>query len=145
MLKEVALLSPIFITLFWVLVFMFQGEKKDIAKLSLGIFMFFAFLNYFSHAVYFSNQYRLYSYFESIYIFSVLSLYPLYYNYVLSLTSNRFKLKEQWKGFIPAFVFAFLALFMTLLLTPQEEIFYVQEILIHKNLTGLDMNTLENT
>ena len=50
--------------------------------------MLSAFGLYCSHAVFFSNQYSLYSYFEPIYVFSMLSILPLYYIYTLSLTST---------------------------------------------------------
>ena len=142
MLKDIALLSPIFITFFWSLVFFIQFGKKDKPKFNLGVFMVLAFLLYCSHAIFFSKQYMLYSYIECIYIFSMLSLYPLYYNYLLLLTTDKLNLKKKVLRLLPAFFFGFLALLMTLILNPDERVLYVKETLINKNLKGLNFNTL---
>lgn len=142
MLKHIALLSPIFITFFWSLVFFIQFGKKDKPKMQLGIFMVVAFLLYCSHAIFFSEQYQLYSYIEGIYIFSMLSLYPLYYNYLLSLTIEKINFKRKLFRLLPASVFGILALIMTFVLSDEERIVYVKDILIDKNLSGLNLSSL---
>ncbi len=141
MIKDIALLSPIFITFFWSIVFFIQYGKKDKLKFSLGIFMVLAFFLYSSHAIFFSKEYNLYSYIEFIYIFSMLSLYPLYYNYLLLLT-DKWNLKKALIRFTPALFFGFLALLMTFMLNPEERILYVKETLIDNNLKGLSFDTL---
>ena len=141
MIKDIALLSPIYITFFWSIVFFIQFEKKDKPKFNLGIFMVLAFFLYCSHAIFFSNKYYLYSYIEFIYIFSMLSLYPLFYNYLLLLT-DKWNLKKTLIRFTPALLFGFLALLMTLMLNPGERVLYVKETLIDNNLKGLSFNTL---
>jgi AraC-like DNA-binding protein len=142
MLKHFALLSPIFITFFWSLVFFIQFGKKDKPKLHLGIFMVVSFLLYCSHAIFFSKQYHLYSYVEGFYIFSMLSLYPLYYNYLLMLTIEKINLKRKFYRLLPAIVFGILALTMTLILSEQERILYVKDTLIGKNLRGINFSSL---
>lgn len=142
MIKEIALLSPIFITFFWGLVFFIRFRKKNKSKFNLGIFMAFAFLLYCSHAIFFNDLYQLYSFIESIYIFSMLSLYPLYYNYLLVLTTDKLVWKKKILHFLPALFFGFLALVITLILSPDERVFYVKETLLHKNLKGLNFDTL---
>lgn len=142
MLKHIALLSPIFITFFWSLVFFIQIGKKDKPKLHLGILMVVAFFLYCSHAIFFSKQYQLYSYIEGIYIFSMLSLYPLYYNYLLKLTIE--KINNKWKllRLLPASIFGILTLMITLLLSEEEHIIYVKDMLIEKKLSGLNFSSL---
>lgn len=142
MIKEIAILSPVFTTLFWGINFFIQGGKKDNSKFNLGIFMLFAFLVYCSHAIYFTSQYNLYSYFEAIYIFSMLSVYPMYYTYIISLTSSRFELRKKMNRFLPAFLFSLIAIIMALLLTKEQQILYVKETLIDKNLKDLNVNNL---
>lgn len=137
-----ALLSPIFASFFWGLVFFLQVKKSDKINFNIGIFMLLAFLLYCSHAVFFNHLYLVYSYFESIYIFTMLSVYPMYFIYVLNLTDNSVKLKKQLKHFIPATTFFVLSLIMTLILSQEERIIYVKEILIEKNLKGLNINTV---
>jgi AraC-like DNA-binding protein len=142
MLKDIALLSPIYISLFWSIVLLIQPGKRDDPKINLGFFMIFGFLIYCSHAIFFSKLYHLYSYFEGIYIFSMLSVYPLYYNYLLLLTTNKPNVRNKILRFLPAFIFSLLALFTTLILTPDDRILYVKETLIDKNLKGLNLHTL---
>jgi len=108
----------------------------------MGILMVLAFLLYSSHAIFFNNLYKLYSNLESIYIFSMLSLYPMYYIYLLSLTSSKLILKQHLIHFIPALIFSFAAFVMVLILTPEEQIIYVKETLINRNLKGLNLSTL---
>ena len=140
MIKELALLSPIFITLFWSLVFIIQIGSKDKSKFLLGAFMVHAFLLYTSHAIFFNNLPHLYSFIESIYILSMLSLYPVFYNYILLLTTGEYCPKKYYH-FIPALVFSFVALMMTLFLSPEQRIFYVEETLLNRNLKGLNIST----
>lgn len=142
MLKEITILTPIFITLFWALVFFIQMGKTDKPKFILGIFMILAFFLYCSHAIFFSKLYDLYSYIECIYIFSMLSVYPMYFIYLSLLATEKLNLKRQLIHFIPALFFGVLALITTLLLTPEERIIYVKEILIENNLKGLIISTL---
>jgi AraC-like DNA-binding protein len=142
MLKEIALLTPIYVSLFWGLFFFIQIGNTDKSKMNMGIFMAVAFLLYCSHAIFFNNLYELYSYIEGVYIFSMLSLYPLYYVYLLSLTSKKLIYKQYIIHFIPALVFSLAAFIMVLVLTPEEQIIYVKEILIDKNLKGLNLSTL---
>lgn len=142
MLKEVALLSPIFITFFWSLVFFIQFGRKDKVKYHLGFFMVFAFLLYCSHAIFFSKQYYLYSLIEGVYIFSMLSLYPIYYGYLLLVSGKKRDLKKELFRFAPALIFCILIFVLTLVLNKDEQIKYVKEILMDKNLKDLNITSL---
>ena len=142
MLKNIALLSPIFVTLFWSLIFFIQIGKTDKSKINLGILMLMAFVLYISHAIFFNNFYLLYSYIECFYIFSMLSLYPIYYLYLVSLSTNKLVFKQQLIHFVPALIFSVAIFIMTMISTPEERIIYVKEILIDKNLKELNLSTL---
>ena len=141
MIKDIALLSPIYITFFWSIVLFVQFGEKNKPKFGLGIFMVLAFFLYCSHAIFFSKEYYLYSYIEFIYIFSMLALHPLFYNYLL-LLSDKWNLKKTLIRLTPAIFLGFLALLMTLMLNPEERVLYVKETLIDKNLKELNLNTL---
>lgn len=142
MIKDIAILSPVFITLFWSLVFFIQPQKKDKAKLSLGKFMSVAFILYFTHAIFFTQQLKLYAYLESVYILTVLSVYPLYYFYLRIISSTELSLKHKILHLLPGFLISCCALSLTLLLSPNERVLYVQEILIDKNLKQLNFSNL---
>ena len=141
MLKNIALLSPIFVTLFWSLIFFIQIGKTDKSKINLGILMLMAFVLYISHAIFFNNFYLLYSYIECFYIFSMLSLYPIYYLYLVSLSTNKIVFKHLIH-FFPALLFSVAIFLITMISTPEERIIYVKEILIDKNLKELNLSTL---
>ena len=141
MLKDIALLSPIFVTLFWSLIFFIQVGRTDKSKINLGILMLMAFVLYISHAIFFNNYYKIYSYIECIYIFSMLSLYPIYYLYLVSLSTNKIVFKHLIH-FFPALIFSVAIFILTMISTPEERGIYVKEILIDKNLKELNLSTL---
>lgn len=73
----------------------------------------------------------------------MLSVYPLYYVYILLRTNEDAGFKPQFRHFIPAIVFSFLSLATTFFLSPEQRIFYVQDVLIDKNLKGINLSSIE--
>lgn len=142
MIKAIALLSPIYVTSFWAFVFLVQKGEPNKPKYYLGTFMVLALLLYCTHAIFFSELYNLYAYFESLYFLTMLSVYPLYYIYILLRTTEDAGFKLQFNHFIPALIFSTLSLATTLLLSNEERIFYVQDVLIDKNLRGINLSTM---
>jgi len=142
MIKEIAVLTPIYVALFWSLNLFLQKDKLTKPKLYLGLIMVFAFVLYCSHAIFFNNRYHLYSFVETVYIISFLSVFPLYYIYIRFVTTEGMGLKQQLLHFLPAAVFGILSLTLTLILTREERIFYVQETLIVWNLKDLNLATI---
>ena len=142
MIKEIALLSPIYVTFFWAIVFLVRKNDSDKPKSYLGVLMLVAFMLYCSHAVFFSGLYHFYSYIESVYILTMLSVYPLYFLYILFSTTDNPGIKKQVLHFIPALALGILSLLTTFLLNTDERIFYVQDTLVEKNLKGLNWNTI---
>uniref|UniRef100_UPI0032169149 helix-turn-helix domain-containing protein n=1 Tax=uncultured Draconibacterium sp. TaxID=1573823 RepID=UPI0032169149 len=94
-------------------------------------------LLYGTHAIYFSKLYAVYSYFESVYILTGLSIYPIYYIYILLRAGHNAGIKTHYKHFLPAIVLAVLSLFSTFLLPPEQRVSYVRDILINKNLGSI--------
>jgi len=141
MIKAIALLTPIYVTSFWSFAFLIQKGERNRSKMYLGFFMLLAFMLYCTHAIFFSQLYKLYSYFESLYLFTMLSVYPLYYIYILLRTNENAGFKPQILHFLPAFVFSFLSLVTTFFLSPEQRIFYVQDVLIDKNLKEINFSS----
>lgn len=142
MVKEIALLSPIFVTFFWGTVFFSQIGWRDKAKQNLGVFMALAFSLYCSHAIFFSHHYHAYSLIECVYIFSMLSLYPMYFFYLKLLTVERISVRQQLPHYIPALFFSVVAFVTTLFLDASEREVYVKHILINRNLKGIEFGNL---
>ncbi|MDX8337719.1 helix-turn-helix domain-containing protein [Draconibacterium sp. IB214405] len=142
MTTSIALLSPIYVTVFWSILFLSQKKSANPPRWILGIYMLLAALLYVSHAIFFSRMYFLYSFFESIYIYSGLSLYPLFYTYILKLTTIKLKLPRHYFHFIPGILLGLISLIITFFLSHEQRIYYVKYILIETNLQGVNLNTL---
>lgn len=142
MIKAIALLTPVYVSLFWCILFFFGSTNKNKAKKTLGFFMLMATFLYISHTIYFCQQYQLYSFFESVYIFSLLSLYPLFYRYIVVLSGGKHKLKNFNLHFLPAITLSIMSLILTFLLSADERIYYVKSILIENNLKRLNFRSI---
>lgn len=142
MIQTIALLSPIYVTLFWSLTFLFQQKSVNKPRWILGIFLFFACLLYVSHIIFFSRLYHLYAFFEGIYLYTGLTLYPLFYTYILKLTTIRLKFPRHLYHFLPGILFGLFTFVLTLILTPEQRIYYVKHILIESNLKDISFSTL---
>jgi len=142
MIKEIAIFSPIYISLFWSIVFLIQDGEKDSAKRQLGFFMILAVLLYSCHGIFFSKLFRLYASVEFIYVFTMLALYPMYFLYLKKITSDDFNLKICLLHLIPAITFSALVGGLTVFLSSEEKILYVKVVLIEKNLKELNLNTI---
>nr|WP_321354001.1 helix-turn-helix domain-containing protein [uncultured Draconibacterium sp.] len=142
MIQTIALLSPIYVTLFWAIVFLSQKKSDNVPRWILGIFLLLACLLYVSHAIFFSRLYLLYSFLESIYLYAILTLYPLFYTYILKVATVRLKVSQHIYHFVPGIIFGLSTLTLTLILSPEQRIYYVKYILIETNLKGINFNTL---
>lgn len=107
MLKTILLLNPVYVTFFWALVLNFYRKSKHTPKAFLGKFMTVAFLLYLSHLLYFSNQLDVYRYFDSLYTWASLLVFPLYHIYIRLLTVEKtFSLSHHAKFLLlPTLIF----------------------------------------
>jgi AraC-like DNA-binding protein len=130
---QMLVFSPMYIALFWAIVLLLFPGKKNRAKHFLGIFMGVAALLYFSHAVFFSHQHRLYLFIDSFYIFANLSVYPLYYWFLRLLTVDTdYRLNNLWH-LVPAVLFSMLTALLYILMDDplsyiQSELFKLDQI-----------------
>lgn len=95
--KDIILTLPFFVTFFWAITLWIGVRNAGTPKTILAIFMTVAALLYASHAVYFSKDYKLYAIVDPIYTFANLSVFPLFYLYIKSLTKEEpISLKSLW-------------------------------------------------
>lgn len=98
MFDYIILLNPVYVTLFWALVFSLNFGRADAPKTFLGAFMGVAFLVYISHFLFFMGQKDAYGYFDSIYTLASLLVYPLYHIYLRLLTKDvRFSFRNHFR------------------------------------------------
>ena len=129
MLRDLIIYSPVFVTIIWSLVLLTSSPKKNKAKFFLGVFMFILFLLFLSHAFYFNKQVEVYWFFDIIFIFCSLSVYPLYYCYIKLLTvETKFQIKN-FRMFLPAIVLVCISAITYLLMHSEQRNLYVNEVL----------------
>lgn len=130
MLKEILLLSPIYVTLFWFLALLINNRNAHQPKVFLGWFMLTASFVYISHFFYFTKNLNAYLFFDSIYTLAYLLVYPMYHVYVRLLTvDNKFSLLKHGKYFLaPALIFS-LTLVGYLILGREQGLDFIKNVL----------------
>lgn len=140
MIKTLYLFTPVYVTLFWAIVLLLSQKKDNQPKRFLGFFMFVAFVLYFSHATFFLENYSLYVWLDSVYLFSSLATFPLYYIYVRLLTTDKKpSFKKHIIYLIPSILIWMLTLIAYTLMEADQRLYYVSHIL-----KGLHHETMEN-
>lgn len=124
-------IMPVFVNLFWFIVLLPEAKQNN-SKRFLAIFFAVMIVNYTAHWLYFNKEYELYTLFDSIWVFTSLSSYPLYYWYIRVLTTDA---KIDWRRsrvLIPAFLTALFSAIVYLLMSPQEIETFIHGILYHE-------------
>jgi AraC-like DNA-binding protein len=132
MLKDLIIYTPMYVTFFWAVVLLATTSKKNRAKHFLGIFMFAAFLVYLSHAVFFNQDHSAYIFFDPVYTFASLSVYPLYYWYIRLLTIET---EYEWKNLrllIPAILLSVISAIIYRIMSPAEREIYLTDFLLRE-------------
>lgn len=81
MLRTLLFISPLYVTLFWLIVLNTNADKNSPPRAFLGKFMIFASVVYFSHFLFFASLKELYVWVDAFYQYASLMVYPLYYIY----------------------------------------------------------------
>ncbi len=123
---------PLFVSFFWLILFLIE-PKQNVSKKFLTFFLCIVSLNYIAHWFYFAQKYEIYTVIDSFWVFTSLSVFPLYYYYIRLLTKD-FKINRKWIWLIaPASALAFYSAIIYVLMSPEEIETFVQGILYHKN------------
>lgn len=91
-----------------------------------------SFLLYLSHAIYFQNIEGTYLIFDPLYTFATLAVYPLYYWYIMQLTTTNEIDYKYLKLFIPAIVLSSTTAIIYLLMDSAERSEYLRHFLYRK-------------
>lgn len=133
--KSIAILLPLFVCIFWVITYCLDSKSLSASKKQLAVFFLASLVLYGTHAVFFSNLYRLYVYIESLYIFFMLLVFPLFFRYIVSLTGRKPDKRVVFLQTIPAVGLATLSLITGFFMSAEQQLFYVQKALIDKDIT----------
>lgn len=139
--EDLIIYTPMYVTFFWAAVLLLSKKEDNSAKFFLGVFMFVAFLLYFSHAIFFNEFVTLYGFIDPLYIFCSLSVYPLYYWYIKLLTVESSYKWLNLRLLIPAFVFSLVLFANYHIMSENERHNYIHEFLI-KGESGISFTRL---
>ncbi len=123
-------LLPMFVSLFGVLLLLVSAQK-NLSKRFLTFFLVIVSVNYFAHAVYFSNEYKLFAFVDNIWIFTSLSVYPLYYYYIRLLTVDE---RVNWRRIwiiTPAVLMSVFSFILYFAMSPSDFEIFTQGMMYH--------------
>ena len=121
---------PLFVVLFWLILFLLDGQKES-AKRFLTLFLCVVLVNYITHWFYFNHNYGVYRVLDSLWVFTSLSVYPLYYYYLRLLTTDT-RINKRWVWILfPAILLSLFSAVLYQIMSPEESDLFIQEILYH--------------
>ena len=121
MLKTIFAISPVYVTLFWVIVLNTNAYRNTEPRAFLGKFMIFAFVVYLSHFLYFASIHAFYVWTDALYQYASLMVFPLYYIYFRLLTiDERFTFRKHFRYLIPSTLLLVLYV-VGIVISPKEE------------------------
>lgn len=113
---------PMFACGFWAVLIgctlYFDGRNRG--HLMLFLFMVTASLLYAGHCAFLNHFYSDMPVLDSLYSFANLAVYPLFYVYIVSMTSPEFQLRHTWLYFIPSAVIGIMVSAIYIMMPPQE-------------------------
>lgn len=121
MLRHILLLTPVYVTFFWSIMLNADRRVSSVPRLFLGKFMFFAFIVYLSHLIYFVPNVGLYAYIDPLYQLASLIVFPMYHIYFRLLTvDSKFQLRKHAYFLLPSIIL-FLLYTVGVFITPFHE------------------------
>jgi len=128
MIQNLSIQAPTYVSIMWALILLVSSRANK-ARFFLGIFMFAVFMIFLSHVVYFNHWKEIYLYFDLVFIFASLSIFPIYYWYIKLLTFQpRIGFKDM-KHLIPAFLMLIAAIVTYSFMSKHLRAVYVNDYL----------------
>lgn len=132
MIEDLIIYTPIYVSFFWGIVLLFPKDKSNPARNFLSIFMLVSFLLFFSHIIFFQESFTLYPYFDPVYIFTSLSVYPIAFWYIKLLTIETRLRISNLRMLAPAAFFASVSVIVYLLMDENQIRNYVRGVLFRE-------------
>lgn len=128
MTKVIGLLSPVIVPLVIAGILFFSAERNNRPKLFLALYMLLIAFVFTANAFYFEHNYRVYSWFHSLHIGTVLAIYPGAYIYIKMLVGPSSDHRRLLYHFIPPLLFTLTsAIIFFLLLDIDERTLFLTE------------------
>ncbi|MFZ4582332.1 MAG: helix-turn-helix domain-containing protein [Paludibacter sp.] len=98
MIKNILLLLPVFVSVFWAITLSGNSEQSSKPRLFLSKFMIFPAFIFFGHFLFFEPYIHIFPYFDILFQFASLLAFPLYYIYFRLLTvDEQFSIKRHFR------------------------------------------------
>lgn len=126
---------PMFVCGFWSVLFLLQFDRKNTPKVVFTVFILVATVLYFCHCLYFNSCFSVLPFSNTLYNLASLSVYPLFYVYIRTLTDVK---PLTWKDFallLPALLVSLAVGLVYLLMSGQERTDFVMACLYHQTET----------
>ena len=138
MIDDLIIYTPMYVTFFWAVILLITKHENNRAKFFLGVFMFVTFLLYLSHAHFFKKAVSTFPFYDPLYIFASLSVYPLYYWYIKLLSVETSYRWYNLSLFIPAVIFALTSIVLYQLMSSGERVTYMDELILKRKINSSD-------
>lgn len=132
MLKTAFTMLPMFISLFWLLMFIVEHDRNKFIRFILISFFGVAFLLYASHALYFNYEIDAYLYFDPIYNFATIAVYPIYFLYVIYLTRETSFRTKYFLLLLPAVIMGVGSAILYGMMGLDESRYFIRQVLYHE-------------
>jgi len=136
--EDLIIYTPMYVTFFWAIILLISKRENNHAKFFLGVFMLVAFFLYLSHAIFYEKVVSVYPIFDTLYIFTSLSVYPLYYWYIKLLSVETAYRWYNLRLFLPAALFTLVSIVFYLLMSEEERQTYINELLLKRGINASD-------
>lgn len=121
MLRSILSFAPMFTCAFWFFTLLIDRRHRNRAKKTLAVFMFVACIHFFCQAAFCDMEYRITLIMDPFYTLVTLSVFPLYYLYIGTLTrAEPIRWRSLWI-FIPAITISLFSFILYRLMPPQEQ------------------------
>lgn len=123
---------PMFVCVFWMIMLLIDKQKNTSKKFFVFL-LFVILINFFAHAAYFNHEYKLYTLLDSVWIFTSLFVFPLYYYYIRLLTTDT-KIQYKWSWLVlPSLLLTIYSVVIYVLMTPAEVESFIQAVMYKKS------------
>ncbi|MFC0875169.1 helix-turn-helix domain-containing protein [Saccharicrinis sp. FJH2] len=128
MIKALGLWSPAIVPLIISGILLFSSERHNKPKLYLVAYMWLITFIFLANLFYFEHNYKVYSWFHSLHIATVLAIYPGAYSYIKLLVDPNYPLRKLIRHFLPSLFFLLASglIFYPVLNMQERELFLTQ-------------------
>lgn len=132
MLKTAFTMLPMFISLFWLLMLVADRNRNKNIRFILISFFGIAFLLYTSHALYFNYEITTYLYFDPVYNFATIAVYPVYFLYIIYLTRETSFDYRYLFLLLPAILVGVASAVLYGIMGIDESKYFIRQVLYHE-------------